>query len=153
MSGEFVDSNVHVYSADSSSGRKHTMAVELVDRLFRGNCGGTSIQVLCEFYNVTTRKITRPLSMDDALKVINNLSRWQTHEPNAANVASAIRRANRLKISFWDAMIIESAAALGCATLWSEDLQHGTVYDRVKVLNPFVTLNAQRSTLNIQGKR
>ena len=137
MSDEFVDSNIHVYSRDCHAGVKREIALSLVERLWATSLGGTSIQVLCEFYNVTTRKIASPLSTDDALKVVNNLSRWRTHEPNAANVASAIRRANRLKISFWDAMIIESAVALGCAILWSEDLQHGAVYDRVKVLNPF----------------
>jgi len=50
-------------------------------------------------------------------------------------------------------MIIESAVALGCATPWPEDLRHGAVYDRVKVLKPFATLNAQRSTPNAQGMR
>jgi len=137
MSVEFVDSNVHVYSMDPASGEKHDTARELVARLFRDTIGATSIQVLCEFYTVVTRKIARPLSSEDAVQVIHNLSQWRVHEPTAAHVERAARRAARSKLSFWDAMIIESAVALGCATLWSEDLHHGAVYDGVRVRNPF----------------
>lgn len=35
-------------------------------------------------------------------------------------------------------MIINSAAALNCETLWTEDLNHGQTYDGVRVVNPFL---------------
>lgn len=34
-------------------------------------------------------------------------------------------------------MILWSAQQLGCAFLWSEDLNPGQVYDSVQVRNPF----------------
>ena len=40
-------------------------------------------------------------------------------------------------LSFWDAMIVQSAARLGCKQLLSEDLNHGQVYGEVQVINPF----------------
>jgi len=137
MNAEFVDSNIHVYSRDECAGEKRTIALELLTRIWHDNAGATSIQVLCEFYTVVTRKIARPLSSEDAVQVVHNLAQWRVHEPTAAHVEYAARRAARSKLSFWDAMIIESAVALGCATLWSEDLHHGAVYDGVRVRNPF----------------
>ena len=41
------------------------------------------------------------------------------------------------EISFWDAMVMRSAAQLGCRMLWSEDLNSGQVYEGVRVMNPF----------------
>lgn len=43
-----------------------------------------------------------------------------------------------ISIAFWDAMIIQSATKLGCAILWSKDLNSGQVYEGVRVLDPFV---------------
>ncbi len=137
MNAEFVDSNIHVYSRDECAGEKRTIAHELLTRIWNATVGATSIQVLGEFYTVVTRKIARPLSSAAAVQIIHNLSHWRVHEPTAAQVERAARRAARCKLSLWDAMIIESAVALGCATLWSEDLHHGAVYDGVRVRNPF----------------
>jgi hypothetical protein len=48
---------------------------------------------------------------------------------------------NRInRISFWDALVLQSALALGCKVVWSEDLNSGQLYDEVKVINPFVDL-------------
>jgi predicted nucleic acid-binding protein len=33
--------------------------------------------------------------------------------------------------------VIRAAAAAGCATLYTEDLQHGRRFDGVTVVNPF----------------
>jgi len=43
----------------------------------------------------------------------------------------------RHRLSFWDAMIIQSAKELGCKVTWTEDLNAGQDYDGVKILNPF----------------
>jgi predicted nucleic acid-binding protein len=43
----------------------------------------------------------------------------------------------RWQISYWDAQIITAARFLGCATVFSEDLNDGQSYDGVRVTNPF----------------
>jgi predicted nucleic acid-binding protein len=43
----------------------------------------------------------------------------------------------RTGISFWDAMIVRSAVEIGCAVLYSEDLNDGQEYSGVHVENPF----------------
>lgn len=37
----------------------------------------------------------------------------------------------------WDAMIVRSAAALGCTVLWSEDLNVGQMIAGIEIRNPF----------------
>jgi len=38
---------------------------------------------------------------------------------------------------FYDSLIVASAAAAGCAAVWTEDLQDGRVVRGVAIRNPF----------------
>ena len=93
--------------------------------------------MLQEFYVNATRKIAEPLSHDVAIGRLRILSRWPLHVPRAHDVIVAAELADTTQLSFWDAMIIRSATALGCATLWSEDLNDGQTIAGVTVRNPF----------------
>jgi predicted nucleic acid-binding protein len=44
----------------------------------------------------------------------------------------------RFKLSYWDAVIVAAAQALGCAVIYSEDLGTHQDYGRVRVVNPFL---------------
>lgn len=134
---EFVDSNVLLYAYDVSAGERHDRAAELVATLGRRRTGALSIQVLQEFYVNVTRKLAEPLPSRLARERIRVLSRWPTHRPRAADVIAAIDLHNKYDVSFWDAMILRSAASLGCDRVWSEDLNAGQRYDGVTVVNPF----------------
>ena len=41
------------------------------------------------------------------------------------------------QLSYWDALIVEAAAAAGCDRLLTEDLTHGATVRTVLVQNPF----------------
>ena len=43
----------------------------------------------------------------------------------------------RYQLSFWDAMILQSAIRLECSVVWSEDLENDQNYYTVRVQNPF----------------
>lgn len=134
---EFVDTNVLLYAYDPSAGRRHERARSLVGRLGRDRVGAVSIQVLQEFHVNATSKITRPLSLAAARERIATLARWTVHVPAADDVLAASQLAERHRLSFWDAMIVASAASLGCSLLHTEDLNHGQVIEDVKITNPF----------------
>jgi len=133
----FVDTNVLVYAHDTSAGAKRTTAAALVERLWESGHGRVSIQVLQELFVNLTRKLPRPLDTDAAANVVEDIARWTLHAPDAEDVLAAIRLHERYRISFWDAMIVRSAAALGCETLLSEDLNAGQRYGGVLVVDPF----------------
>ena len=136
---EFVDTKVLVYAHDPSAGRKHAEAVALATRLWESRTGCLSVQVLQEFFVTVTRKVPKPLALDDAEARVQELGRWTVFSPRAIDVLAAIGLQRRHQLSFWDAMILESAAQLGCALLWSEDLQPDLRVRGVRVRNPFVT--------------
>jgi predicted nucleic acid-binding protein len=135
MSAEFIDTNVLVYAHDGGAGAKHTQAVELLARLFDEDGGALSIQVLSEFYSVATRKLG--IRSDEAEEVIRDLGALNIHRPRHADLLKAAQLHRRHKISWWDALILQSANELGCTVLWTEDLADGRRYGAVTVRNPF----------------
>lgn len=138
----FVDSNVLLYAHDRSAGAKREMAHDLMETLWRKRSGHLSVQVLQEFFVNVTRKLQKPLGVKQAQEVVEDFSYWKVHRPGAHDVLAAIDVHIRSEISFWDAMIVRSAAAQGCEILYSEDLNSGQTYEGVRVVNPFADLGA-----------
>jgi predicted nucleic acid-binding protein len=133
----FLDTNILVYAYDSSAGQKHTLAVGLVQGCWENENGCLSLQVLQEFFVTVTRKIMQPLDLQTARQIVADLTQWHLHAPNAADLLQAIDLQELYQVAFWDALVIQSAASLGCKQLFSEDLNHGQAYGAVKVVNPF----------------
>ena len=134
---EFVDTNVLLYAYDTAAGKRHGDAAGLVDRLWNERSGAISVQVLQEFFVNATRKVAAPLTPEVAVDRLRSLSRWRVHSPLADDVVAAATLAHRHQLSFWDAMIVRSAAELHCGILWSEDLNDGQLIEGVRVQNPF----------------
>lgn len=55
----------------------------------------------------------------------------------APDVISAIEFHRLHQVSFWDALIVHAARAGGAEILFTEDLQSGTNWRGVTVVNPF----------------
>ena len=53
-------------------------------------------------------------------------------------VLEAVRRAQEMSISLWDALIVEAALKAGADRLFTEDLQHGQIIEGMRVENPFL---------------
>jgi predicted nucleic acid-binding protein len=138
MSGNrrFVDTNILLYAHDDSAGSQQARARTLVEQLWESRDGCLSVQVLQEFFVNVTRKIAKPVSAETAKEIVADLSHWHLHVPAADDVLGAIGIHQRTGISFWDAMIVRSAAEMGCDVLYSEDLNVGQDYFGVHVENP-----------------
>jgi predicted nucleic acid-binding protein len=133
----FVDTNVLVYAHDDSAGGKRDQARALIEQLWAARDGCLSVQVLQEFFVTVTRKIAKPLSAEAAKEIVADYSRWYVHVPAADDVLAAISIHQGTGISFWDAMIVRSAAEIGCEVLYSEDLNADQEYSGVRAENPF----------------
>ena len=134
---EFVDTNILLYAYDPTAGKKYEAAGALIDRLWRERRGAISVQVLQEFYVNATRKITKTSDSEIAVDTLKSLARWRVHSPLPDDVIVAATLSSRHRLSFWDAMIVRSAAELRCDTLWTEDLNDGQVIEGVQLSNPF----------------
>jgi predicted nucleic acid-binding protein len=133
----FVDTNILVYAHDVSAGIKNTIAKNLIQELWENKTGCLSIQVMQEFYVNVTQKVPNRLDNVTAIEIVRDLTYWNVHEPKIDDVINAVDIQLRYQISFWDAMILQSALQLECNLLWSEDLNSGQVYESVKLINPF----------------
>jgi predicted nucleic acid-binding protein len=129
----FVDTNVLVYFFDQSEPVKR----ERSDALLEAIEPVLSAQVLSEFYTTVTRKVTPPLTQEQALRAVRNWSRLDIVPITSALVASAIETSQRHQLSYWDGLIIEAAVAAGCNDLYTEDLNAGATLRGVTIRNPF----------------
>jgi predicted nucleic acid-binding protein len=135
---QFVDTNILVYAYDETAGAKRDKARALVVDLLRTREGCLSMQVLQEFFVSLTRKIREPLESGEAARRVRYLSEWTLHVPERSDLFAAIDLHRDLRISFWDAMLIQSARRLGCRLIWTEDLTNGRSYAGVTARNPFL---------------
>ena len=136
IADSFLDTNILVYAAAGREQEevKRQRALELIET----ESFGISAQVLQEFYVTVVRKISQPLAAEKALEWIELLATFPCLSIDVPVVKIAIGVSERYQISYWDGAIIASAAALGADTLYSEDLNHGQIYDGVRVINPFL---------------
>lgn len=134
---EFVDTNIFVYAYNSTNKIKQAAAANLLIHLWESRNGCLSIQVMQEFYVTVVQKIANPLSFEAASQIIADLSNWHHHIPETNDVLEAIKIHKRNQISFWDAMIVNSAKKMNCKMIWTEDLNHNQTYEEIKVINPF----------------
>lgn len=133
----FFDTNILIYSVDRDETVKSALAGELVEaHLVRGN-GAISVQVLREFYSVS-RRLGGPLSDDQARQMVAYFSTFKILSEDTSMVLGAVRRVGEMSISFWDALIVESALKSGADRLFTEDLRHGQVIEGMRVVNPFL---------------
>lgn len=134
----FVDTNVVVYLFDEREPAKRRRAGELLGDLARGDAPPVvSTQVLQEAYVALTRKVGVP--PDEALSTLQLMdgAAFDVHRVEVGVVWRAAARSVADRLSYWDALIVETARDAGCSVVYSEDLQHGRDYDGVRVENPF----------------
>jgi predicted nucleic acid-binding protein len=136
---EFVDANILVYAFDPSARSKQVMASQLLERLSKNGNGCLSVQILQEFFVTITRKVSLPLSIEEADARVRDLSTWKVFAPTSEDVLAAIAIHKQAKISFWDAMVVHAASELRCDLLWTEDLKADQVLRSVRVCNPFLS--------------
>lgn len=132
----FVDTNVWVYAADTGEPAKRARAREVLSP-GTGADLVISAQVLGEYFVTVTRKLARPLPVDEAAALVERMGRLRVVPIDARLVVAAITGAREWGISYWDALIIAAAEAGGCDRVLTEDLADGATYGTVRVENPF----------------
>jgi predicted nucleic acid-binding protein len=136
----FLDTNVFIYAIDTSPRlkKKREVARHLIRGHIQNETGVISIQVLQEFYQVSTQKIQVPLSTEEAVEYLHYMAVLDVVHPEFDMIVAGIRLHEKHRISFWDALITQAALTAGCTRLLSEDLQHGFEVDHLIVENPFL---------------
>lgn len=126
----FIDTNVLLYLL-SDDPRKADRAESLIE------AGGIiSVQVLNEFASVALRKLSLPISqVKELLATLRALCR--VIPLTEAIHDRGIDLCARHRLSLYDAMIVSAALDAQSRTLYSEDMQHGRVFQRtLRIVNP-----------------
>jgi predicted nucleic acid-binding protein len=132
----FFDTNILLYSIsrDPTEALKRERAIELLD----GDNGALSVQVLQEFYVQATRE-SRPdkLPHETAAGLIRTWTRFAVQDVTLPVVLRALTIKFKHGFSYWDSAIIAAARALGCRTLYTEDMSDGREVEGIQIINPF----------------
>jgi predicted nucleic acid-binding protein len=135
------DTNILVYAADAAAGERHRSAAVLIERAIRRGICIQTLQSLCEFFSVVTRK-----SGIEATAAAAFVEGWRAvmmiAPATAADLGEAVRAAREHRLAFWDAMLWATVRRVGVRILFTEDLQDGQALEGVRIVDPFVGHNA-----------
>jgi predicted nucleic acid-binding protein len=130
-----LDTNLLVYSVDAVAGRRHDLSLQIVDGALDVDCWLT-LQSISEFFSVVARKRIMP-----AAEAAAQAQDWLIAFPCTAASADAIRAALADSVagraSYWDALLVATAAEAGCRLILTEDLTDGASLQGVEIHNPF----------------
>ncbi|OGR06485.1 MAG: hypothetical protein A2511_10835 [Deltaproteobacteria bacterium RIFOXYD12_FULL_50_9] len=135
---DFLDTNVLVYAYDTHEPAKQIIARQILESAVFEETAALSAQVLSEFFVVVTRKISTPLTAEEAKQIISLFRRLPVAEIDGDLVEAAVVIHQQHNVSFWDGLIIAAARCLGCTRLLSEDMQTGQQIDGLVIVNPFL---------------
>jgi predicted nucleic acid-binding protein len=126
----FFDTNVLLYLLSKDAAKANRAEALLAS-------GGTvSVQVLNEFASAASRKLAMTISeIREFLSTIRAICAVkpldiETHE-------LALDMAERHRFSIYDGLIVAAAVRAGCTVLYTEDLQHGQMIEKLQIQNPF----------------
>ena len=130
-----ADTNVLVYVHDGHDRKKQATASKVVGELMRRN-SYIGLQCIGEFTTTLVRKL-RAAPWDASQESRNLLVSFLTFPPTETAALSALAAVAAGRSSYWDALLIHSAAEAGHTVIFTEDRQHSTTIAGVEIVNPF----------------
>lgn len=147
-----ADSNIFIYLFDDKEPIKQPIAIEVVAALATVECA-IGLQVVGEVRAVLQRKQRQP-SWRASENAHNLFMTFDSFGYGRKAVQAALEYSATGGLSYWDALLVASAAEAGCKVLLSEDMGNGADYFGVRVINPFGTdglTPAARAVLDQRG--
>jgi predicted nucleic acid-binding protein len=135
-----VDTNVFVYALDADEPVKQAKALDLFQRLTMA--GGSTVlpwQVAAELLsNLRKRESAGRIT---ATEVESRFRKFFVMFPLAIPSTQVFSTYfglySRFSLSHWDSMLLAACKEAGVTTLYSEDMDAGTDYDGLRIVNPF----------------
>lgn len=130
----FLDTNILIYAYTNQDDRKGVIANSLIT----SNKAMISVQVVNEFCHTLRRKFPEQYARIEL--VLAELSILLPVAPLTLMTAkSAMYLSRQYALSYYDSLIVSSAAEAACQIVLSEDMQHDLSIDgRLRIQNPFL---------------
>lgn len=139
-----VDTNVLVYRYDHRFPDKQETATRLLRQGIQKDDVRLAHQSIVEFIAAVTRPLGRGaraptlLSQQEAVREAEELiAQFTVLYPSEDVLRTALRGMGAYQLSWFDSHLWAYAECHGIEELLSEDFQHGRLYGRVRVRNPF----------------
>jgi predicted nucleic acid-binding protein len=135
-----VDTNVFVYMLDDDVPSKQAKARELIDRLVKPPVASVlPWQVAGELLSCLRKweSAGRIAPADVEAHFHDVLSMFPLCIPSAKVFEISFDLHARFSLSHWDSMLLAACKEAGVTTLFSEDMDSGTDYDGLTIVNPF----------------
>jgi predicted nucleic acid-binding protein len=130
-----LDTNILVYAVDGREGRKRDFATHLIEASVGLDCP-LALQVVGEFYAAATTKLKLD-ARDAAARAAQLIAGFEPFGYSFHAVRAALEEAPKGRFSYWDGVLLASAAEAGCTTIFSEDMADGARFGSIAVANPF----------------
>lgn len=130
-----LDTNILVYALDARDGRKRDLATQIIEASVGLDCP-LALQVVGEFYAAATAKLKLD-AKDAATRSAQLIAGFATFSYSVHAVRAALAEAPKGRFSYWDGVLLASAAEAGCTTIFSEDMADGARFGSIAVANPF----------------
>ena len=135
-----VDTNVFVYALDADDPTKQAKAQDLFQRLDLTS-GSTVLpwQVASELLsNLRKRESAGRIAADEVEAHFRKfLAMFPLVIPSVQVFPIYFDLHARFSLSHWDSMLLAACKDAGVTTLYSEDMDAGTDYDGLTIVNPF----------------
>ena len=133
----FIDTNVIVYSRESADDPRIVHARDWLAALVARDALVVNVQVLNELTHVLFRK-RQEMSPQDVFTAVDELAVYGSTPVSIDTVIEARRLRLANGFSWWDCLLLASAAELGCSHFLSEDLHDGQKIGAMTVVDPFL---------------
>jgi predicted nucleic acid-binding protein len=130
-----LDSNILVYAVDGKAAGKQEIARRIVSASASRDCYLT-LQAVSEFYSVVSRKRIIPPALA-AERANDWLTAFQCVPTSENAIRAALPYAVAGRASYWDALLVATAAEIGCTLVLTEDMADGSILNGVHIHNPF----------------
>lgn len=138
MAPILIDTNLLIYLYDQNQPDRQARATDVLDRLELTGLGRLSVQNLAEFFSISTRKLSPPLSPTEALNQVNLFTRtWPIFDLTPLVVMEAGRGVRDYQMAYYDAQIWATARLNQIPVIFSEDFNVGATLEGVQFINPF----------------
>jgi predicted nucleic acid-binding protein len=135
---DFLDTSIFVCSFDQSAVGKRAIASELIEKALRSGQGVVSYQVVQEFFYVALRKFKTPLDARQCEMYLDAVFVPLLGVHSSAQLFErALETMAKMRLSWYDSLMVAGAAEAGCSVLYSENLPGGRKIGGMEIRNPF----------------
>jgi len=137
---QLIDTNVLVHGYVLLNANKQASARDIISPIWQEGGGLTTVQNLCEFFAVATKKVKTPMPVDRAQSIVREILRsgkWRVIDRREESVLHAIELVKLRHIPFWDALVAACMLENGIHIIVTENERDFKRVPGITVNNPF----------------